>query len=300
MAADRRRSVLFVCVKNGGKSQMAEALMRHEVGDAVEVSSAGTRPGTSLNEESAAAVAEVGASMAGGTTKHLDPELLRTADRVVVLGAEARVEPVAGMRGTIETWETDEPSQRGIEGMERMRLVRDDILDRVRRLAQELTDSGAGADGEPAGETDGTVETDGTGPSVRVFEPALCCNTGVCGPDVDEVLVRFTADLEYLQGQGADIARHNLANDPGAFAATAPVAAFLKVAGSAGLPLVLVDGITVATGRYPDRAELSRLAGLEPAGPDAPDPQGRSDLGLSAAGASGGGCCGSGTGTGCC
>ena len=274
--------------------------MRHEVGDAVEVSSAGTRPGTSLNEESAAAVAEVGASMAGGTTKPLDPELLRTADRVVVLGAEARVEPVAGMRGTIETWETDEPSQRGIEGMERMRLVRDDILDRVRRLAQELTDSGAGADGEPAGETDGTVETDGTGPSVRVFEPALCCNTGVCGPDVDEALVRFTADLEYLQGQGADIARHNLANDPGAFAATAPVAAFLKVAGSAGLPLVLVDGITVATGRYPDRAELSRLADLEPAGPDAPDPQGRSDLGLSAAGASGGGCCGSGTGTGCC
>ena len=101
MAADRRPSVLFVCVKNGGKSQMAEALMRHEVGDAVEVSSAGTRPGTSLNEESAAAVAEVGASMAGGTTKPLDPELLRTADRVVVLGAEARVEPVAGMRGTI-------------------------------------------------------------------------------------------------------------------------------------------------------------------------------------------------------
>lgn len=53
---------------------------------------------------------------------------------------------------------------------------------------------------------------------IRVWEPALCCNTGVCGPDVDEALVAFTADLAALRGQGVDIARHNLANDPMAFA----------------------------------------------------------------------------------
>jgi arsenite-transporting ATPase len=98
--------------------------------------------------------------------------------------------------------------------------------------------------------------------AIRVFEPALCCNTGVCGPDVDQALVRFTADLKHLQGLGADIARHNLANDPQAFATNDTVRAFLQVAGSDGLPLTLVDGITVAAGAYPDRTHLLRYAGL--------------------------------------
>jgi hypothetical protein len=96
---------------------------------------------------------------------------------------------------------------------------------------------------------------------IRVWEPALCCNTGVCGPDVDEALVAFTADLAYLQGQGVDIARQNLANDPMAFATDPVVSQFLKVAGSAGLPLTTVDGVTVMTGTYPDRAALVKFAG---------------------------------------
>ena len=116
------------------------------------------------------------------------------------------------------------------------------------------------------------------GPAVRVFEPALCCNTGVCGPELDEELVRFTADLDHLQRQGADIERHNLRNDPSAFAANQVVADFLRVAGSAGLPLTTVDGVTVVTGRYPDRDELSRFTGITaPAGL----PAGVTDVGLS-------------------
>ncbi len=154
--------------------------------------------------------------------------------------------------------------------------------------------------------------------TIKVFEPALCCNTGVCGPDVDEALVRFTADLAHLQERGVAISRHNLANDPGAFAADATVAGFLRIAGSAGLPLVLVDGVTVATGHYPDRDELTRFAGIETA--SAPEPQlvtvaavsgpatnpaGRADLGLSAvsAHANASSCCGGGadaSGSGCC
>lgn len=98
-------------------------------------------------------------------------------------------------------------------------------------------------------------------PAIRVFEPALCCNTGVCGPELDESLVRFTADLDHLKAEGVDISRHNLANDPTAFANNPVVVNFLQVAGSAGLPLVLVDDVTVATGRYPDRAEFLRYAG---------------------------------------
>ena len=128
-------SVLYVCVKNGGKSQMAAALMRQIAGDAVEVHSAGTRPGSSLNEESRRAVAEVGATFEGEHPKALDAALLDSVDRVVVLGTEA-VLPRTG-RAPVEVWEIDEPSLRGIEGEERMRLVREDILRRVREQARE-------------------------------------------------------------------------------------------------------------------------------------------------------------------
>lgn len=141
MTTDRRPTVLFVCVSNAGKSQMAEALLRRRVGDAVAIHSAGTRPKpveAGVNAESAASVAEVGASMADATPKGIDPELLCTADRVVILGADAQVEPVEGMKATIERWETDEPSLRGIEGTARMNIIRDDIDARVGALASEL------------------------------------------------------------------------------------------------------------------------------------------------------------------
>ncbi len=133
-------SVLFVCVRNGGKSQMAEALMRLRAGDAVEALSAGTDPGPTINLQSAASVAELGADMSRATTRPVTPELLRAVDRVVVLGEEATVEPVDGQRAPIETWVLDEPSLRGIEGEERMRLVRDEIDTRVRALLAQLTD----------------------------------------------------------------------------------------------------------------------------------------------------------------
>ena len=132
-------SVLFVCVKNGGKSQMAAALMRLHAGEAVEVHSAGTRPGSAVNALAAEAVGELGADMSGQTPRAIDPDLLRRVDRVIVLGDEARVEPVENMTATIEVWTTDEPSARGIEGMDRMRLVRDDIGRRVTDLVTELT-----------------------------------------------------------------------------------------------------------------------------------------------------------------
>ena len=131
--------VLFVCVKNGGKSQMAAALMRHAAGDDVEVASAGTKPGGALNQASAASVAEIGASMEGEQPKQLTDVMLRAADRVVIIGTEAQVEPVEGQTAPIEVWDTDEPSERGIEGAERMRLVRDDIDTRVHALLTELT-----------------------------------------------------------------------------------------------------------------------------------------------------------------
>lgn len=131
-------SVLFVCAKNGGKSQMAAALMEQRAAGRVEVHSAGTRPAAAINALSAEVIAESGADMSAGQPKPIDPDLLARVDRVVVLGDEAHVAPVEGMAGTVETWYTDEPSTRGVEGVERMRLVRDDIDARVQALLDEL------------------------------------------------------------------------------------------------------------------------------------------------------------------
>jgi arsenite-transporting ATPase len=127
--------------------------------------------------------------------------------------------------------------------------------------------------------------------TIRVYEPALCCNTGVCGPDVDQALVDFTADLNHLKGLGADIERHNLANDPGAFVASDPVRSLLELVGSAGLPMTVVDGVTVMTGGYPSRAQLLAYTDL---GTSVTAPEGATQLGVvedSSACCGGGGCC---------
>lgn len=125
------RSVLFVCVKNGGKSQMAAGLARKIAPD-VRVDSAGTSPGSSLNALSVASLEEVGVDLSGEHPKPLTPELVAAADVVVVLGREAQVSTDDGT--PVVVWDTDEPSLRGIEGMERMRLVREDIAAHVRDL----------------------------------------------------------------------------------------------------------------------------------------------------------------------
>ena len=129
-------SVLFVCVKNSGKSQMAAGLMRRAAGDTVDVHSAGTHPGTALNAMSVRSLAEVGIDITDQSPQPIDPQLVRDVDVVVTLGREARVQLVTGTR--FENWNTDEPSDRGIDGIERMRLVRDDIAARVTDLAARL------------------------------------------------------------------------------------------------------------------------------------------------------------------
>lgn len=129
-------SVLFVCVKNGGKSQMAAGLMRKAAGDSVEVHSAGTKPGGAVNALSAESLLEVGVDLSGEEPKPIDPALLARMNYVVTLGSEAHVEPLDGP--TFENWNTDEPSERGIDGIERMRLVRDDIAARVEELTSRI------------------------------------------------------------------------------------------------------------------------------------------------------------------
>jgi hypothetical protein len=95
-----------------------------------------------------------------------------------------------------------------------------------------------------------------------VFDPAMCCSTGVCGPDVDTVLVQFASDLEWLKARGVTVQRYNLSQQPGAFIGTAVVRRRLQEDGPACLPLGMIDGRIVFHGRYPDRGELARLSGV--------------------------------------
>lgn len=111
----------------------------------------------------------------------------------------------------------------------------------------------------------------------------------MCGEDVDQQLVTFSADMDFIRSQGGDITRYNMASEPQAFAGNDAARAFLHVSGSAGLPLILVDGVTAMTGRYPDRAQLATWAGL-----GAPV-----ELGITATNAAEGGCSGGGASS-CC
>lgn len=131
-------SVLFICVHNAGKSQTAEALMKHLVGDEVEVYSGGTGPDNDLATDAVAALAEIEVSVEGQHPKAIDLEILESVDRVVVLGDQAKVEPIEGMKSEIETWLIIEPKDFGIEGAQRAAMVRDEILERVEQLAEEL------------------------------------------------------------------------------------------------------------------------------------------------------------------
>ncbi len=98
---------------------------------------------------------------------------------------------------------------------------------------------------------------------VQVFDPPMCCSTGVCGPDVDPKLAAFAADTEWLKSQGVVVQRHNLSQSPAAFVENELVRTTLTDKGESALPLMLVNGRVAVTGRYPDRKELAGLLKLK-------------------------------------
>lgn len=99
--------------------------------------------------------------------------------------------------------------------------------------------------------------------SLEVYDPPMCCPTGVCGTDVDPKIVQFASDLGWLKEQGVSVQRYNLAQQPAAFATNPRVADALKTQGNACLPIVLVDGEIATRSIYPTRDQLESLARLE-------------------------------------
>lgn len=124
--------------------------------------------------------------------------------------------------------------------------------------------------------------------TIQVFDPALCCSSGVCGVDVDQVLVSFAADVDWAKQNGAQIERFNLAQQPMLFVENDVVKATLALSGEGALPLTLVDGQVALAGRYPRRDELARW--MQQA-PGAADPAVAEPTASPASCCSGGSCC---------
>ena len=93
---------------------------------------------------------------------------------------------------------------------------------------------------------------------ITVYDPPMCCSTGVCGTDVDAELAAFAGFLEKLRGK-ANVTRYNLGQQPLAFVENPLVKGLLDKEGADALPAVIVDGEVLCSGRYPDGAEQAAL-----------------------------------------
>lgn len=108
------------------------------------------------------------------------------------------------------------------------------------------------------------VSKEKTMKTVQVYDKPMCCSTGVCGPEVDPVLPKFAADLDWLKSQGHQVERYNLAQQPQAFIENKEIHHLLSTAGTDCLPVVIVDGEIVSQTVYPSRDDLAGWVGSSP------------------------------------
>lgn len=128
-----RPTVLFVCVHNAGRSQMAAGFLQHLAGDRIEVLSAGSAPAETINPSAVAAMAEVGIDIAGAHPKVLTTESVQASDVVITMGCGDACPYFPGKR--YEDWKLDDPAGQGIEAV---REIRDDIRGRIEELIASL------------------------------------------------------------------------------------------------------------------------------------------------------------------
>jgi arsenate reductase len=130
-------TVLFVCVHNAGRSQMAAGYLQHLAGDRIEVLSAGSAPADQVNPAAVAAMAEEGIDIATATPKILTDDAVRESDVVITMGCGDACPFYPGKR--YEDWKLDDPAGQGLEAV---RPIRDDIRSRIEGLIAELLPSG--------------------------------------------------------------------------------------------------------------------------------------------------------------
>lgn len=129
-------TVLFVCIHNAGRSQMAAGFLQQLAGDHIDVLSAGSKPGNEINPVAVAAMAEVGIDIAANTPKVLTTEAVQTADVVITMGCGDECPYFPGKR--YEDWVLDDPAGQGIVAV---RPIRDEIKSRVEALIASLSEA---------------------------------------------------------------------------------------------------------------------------------------------------------------
>lgn len=132
----KKPSVLFVCVHNAGRSQMAAAFLQHLAGDRIEVLSAGSAPADQVNPAAVEAMLEVGIDMSHASPKILTNEAVQASDVVITMGCGDACPIYPGKR--YEDWKLEDPAGKGVDAV---RPIRDEIRGRVQNLISELTSS---------------------------------------------------------------------------------------------------------------------------------------------------------------
>jgi arsenate reductase len=252
-------SVLFLCTGNSCRSQMAEGWARHLRADTIQAHSAGTNP-HGLNPMAVRAMAEVGVDISKHTSKR--PEEIGVDFDYVVTVCDSANEscPVFAAKTRVVHVGFDDPprlakeAKSDEEAMAHYRRVRDEIKAYIMTLPGSLTGSPTALGDQPTK----AVST----PTIKVFDPPMCCSSGVCGPDPDVALARFAADLRWLQGQGVAVHRFALTQQPEQFAAEPIVLQAMKARGSETLPIVMVNGAIISEREYPSREQLAAKLGL--------------------------------------
>jgi len=98
--------------------------------------------------------------------------------------------------------------------------------------------------------------------TLTIFDPAMCCSSGICGAEIDQKLVDFAADLDWLKSEGIEVKRINLSQEPALFAENEQVKTILQESGVKGLPVILADEEMQTSGQYPDRVKLAQMVGM--------------------------------------
>lgn len=127
--------------------------------------------------------------------------------------------------------------------------------------------------------------------NITVYDPAMCCSTGICGAEVDQQLVTFAADLDWLKSQGIAVARINLSQEPAKFAENATIKGVLETSGVEGLPVIMVGDEMSSFGRYPAREELAKIAAVTYVAQSSETDSGKGCCGSSSEEEASSGCC---------
>ena len=246
-------TVLILCTGNSCRSHLAEGILRAAVGDTLNVQSAGSKPAGYVHPLAIEVMKEIGIDISHHHSKHMNDFLNQRVETVItVCGNADQACPMFPAQITRYHWGFDDPAHATGTDAEKLAVFRR-VRDEIKRVFEAYA----------AGRCDRVKlnadpkETKVTCHTLQIFDPAMCCSTGVCGPGVDTKLVQFAADLDWLKDQAVMVQRHNLSQNPAAFVENHTVQATLAEQGEDALPLIFANGKVAAMGRYPERGELA-------------------------------------------